>query len=110
MERLRRLRKSAAIRDMVRENHVRIEELIYPVFAMDGEDRVVPVSSMPGVSQYTVDRLPEVLEKISGAGIRAILLSAFPRTRTRSGARRMTKTASCRGRSARSRRRHLSLL
>ena len=78
MERLRRLRKTAAIRDMVRENHVRVEELIYPVFAMDGEDKVVPVPSMPGICQYTVDRLQEELDRVVAAGIRAILLFGIP--------------------------------
>ena len=78
MERLRRLRKSAAIRDMVRENHVRVDELIYPVFVMDGKDKVVPVPSMPGISQYSVDRLPEELDRVVAAGIRAILLFGVP--------------------------------
>ena len=78
MERLRRLRRTAAIRDLVRENHVRTDELIYPVFAMDGEDRVVPVPSMPGISQYTVDRLPEELDRVAAAGIRAVLLFGIP--------------------------------
>ena len=74
MERLRRLRKSAAIRDMVRENHVRVDELIYPVFVMDGKDKVVPVPSMPGISQYSVDRLPEELDRVVAAGFRGFLL------------------------------------
>ena len=78
MERLRRLRKSAAIRDMVRENHVRVDELIYPVFVMDGKDKVVPVPSMPGISQYSVDRLPEELDRVVAAGIKAILLFGVP--------------------------------
>ena len=78
MERLRRSRRTAAIRDLVRENHVRTDELIYPVFAMDGEDRVVPVPSMPGISQYTVDRLPEELDRVVAAGIRAVLLFGIP--------------------------------
>ena len=78
MERLRRLRKTAAIRDMVRENHVRADELIYPLFVADGENAVIPVPSMPGVNQYTVDRLPEILEKIVAAGIKAILLFGIP--------------------------------
>ena len=78
MERLRRLRKSAAIRDMVRENHVRVDELIYPVFVMDGKDKAVPVPSMPGISQYSVDRLPEELDRVVAAGIRAILLFGVP--------------------------------
>ena len=78
MERLRRLRKTAAIRDMVRENHVRVDELIYPLFVADGTETVTPVPSMPGVCQYTVDRLPEILEKIDAAGIKAILLFGIP--------------------------------
>ena len=78
MERLRSLRKSAVIRDMVRENHVRIDELICPVFAMDGENRVVPVPSMPGICQYTVDRLAEELDRVVAAGIRAVLLFGIP--------------------------------
>ena len=78
MDRLRRLRKTAAIRDMVRENHVRVEELIYPIFAMDGEDKVVPVPSMPGICQYALDRLPEELDRVAAAGIRAILLFGIP--------------------------------
>ena len=78
MERLRRLRKSAAIRDMVRENHVRVDELIYPIFVKDGRNQVVPVPSMPNICQYTLDRLPEELDRVVAAGIRAVLLFGIP--------------------------------
>ena len=78
MDRLRRLRKTAAIRDVVRANPVGVEELIYPIFAMDGEDKVVPVPSMPGICQYALDRLPEELDRVAAAGIRAILLFGIP--------------------------------
>ena len=78
MERLRRLRKSAAIRDMVRENHVRVDELIYPIFVRDGRNRVVPVPSMPNICQYTLDRLPEELDRVVAAGIKAVLLFGIP--------------------------------
>ena len=78
MERLRRLRKTAAIRDMVRENHVRIDELIYPVFVMEGRNRKVAVPSMPGICQYLVDRLSEELDRVVAAGIKAILLFGIP--------------------------------
>ena len=69
MERLRRLRKSAAIRDMVRENHVRVDELIYPIFVKDGRNQVIPVPSMPNVCQYTLDRLFEELDRVVAAGV-----------------------------------------
>ncbi len=48
MERTRRLRTSNYMRDMVRENHVRIDELIYPIFVIEGENIKHPVESMPG--------------------------------------------------------------
>ena len=61
MERTRRLRTSNYMRDMVRENHVRIDELIYPIFVTEGENIKHPVESMPGIYQYSLDRLSEVI-------------------------------------------------
>jgi len=78
MERLRRLRKTAAIRDLVRENHVRVDELVYPLFVCAGKGLKTPVPSMPGIAQYSVDRLPEELDRIVAAGIRAVLLFGIP--------------------------------
>ena len=78
MASLRRLRKSAAIRDMVRENHVRVDELIYPIFVKDGRNQVIPVPSMPNVCQYTLDRLFEELDRVVAAGLRAVLLFGIP--------------------------------
>ena len=78
MERLRRLRRTAAIRDMVRENHVSTDELIYPVFVTAGENRVDPVESMPGICQYSLDRLPEELDRIVTSGVKAVLLFGIP--------------------------------
>lgn len=79
MERLRRLRKSAAIRDMVRENHVRVDELIYPLFVNEGENVVTPVPSMPGICQYSLDRLPEELDRVAASGVHAVLLFGIPK-------------------------------
>ena len=78
MERLRRLRRTAAIRDLVRENHVRADDLVYPLFVAAGNDSVTPVESMPGVSQYTVDRLGEVIDRVVSAGVKAVLLFGIP--------------------------------
>lgn len=78
MERLRRLRRSAAMRDLVRENHVRVDDLIYPLFAVEGEDKVLPVKSMPGICQYSPDRLSEEVARVTAAGIRAVLLFGIP--------------------------------
>ena len=85
MERLRRLRRTAAIRDMVRENHVRTDELIYPVFVTAGENRVDPVESMPGICQYSLDRLPEELDRIVTSGVKAVLLFGIPAEKDETG-------------------------
>lgn len=63
---------------MVRENHVRVDELIYPVFVIEGENICEPVESMPGICQYSLDRLPEELDRVVGAGVPAVLLFGIP--------------------------------
>ena len=73
MDRTRRLRQTAVMRSMVRENHVRTEELIYPLFVMEGENIVQPVESMPGICQYSVDRMNEELDRVKALQIPAIL-------------------------------------
>lgn len=69
MDRTRRLRSSEALRSMVRENHVRVEELIYPVFVIEGENIVNPVASMPEINQYSPDRVMEEVDRVIEAGI-----------------------------------------
>ena len=78
MIRLRRLRANEVIRNMVRENHLHKEELIYPVFIAEGENIKNPVDSMPGIYQYSIDRFGEELERIQKAGISAILIFGIP--------------------------------
>lgn len=78
MERTRRLRTSNYMRDMVRENHVRIDELIYPIFVTEGENIKHSVESMPGIYQYSLDRLSEEINRIKEAGIKAILIFGIP--------------------------------
>lgn len=78
MDRTRRLRQTVVMRDMVRENHVRVDELIYPMFVAAGENLVQPVESMPGICQYSLDRMSEELDRVVEAGIPAILLFGIP--------------------------------
>lgn len=85
MERMRRLRRSPAVRSMVRENHVRVEELIYPMFVIEGEDICRPVDSMPGVCQYSVDRLWEELDRVMEAKVPAVLLFGIPAHKDEAG-------------------------
>ena len=78
MDRTRRLRKTVALRNMVMENHVRVDELIYPLFVMEGENLAEPVESMPGICQYSLDRMNEELDRVKEAGIPAILIFGIP--------------------------------
>lgn len=78
MERTRRLRMNKNLRAMVRENHVRVDELIYPVFVIEGENICEPVESMPGICQYSLDRLSEELDRVVEAGVPAVLLFGIP--------------------------------
>lgn len=79
MDRMRRLRNNAAIRDMVRENHIRVDELIYPIFVIEGENICNPILSMPGIFQYSIDRLSEEMNRVVQAGVRAVLLFGIPK-------------------------------
>ncbi len=85
MDRMRRFRKNEAIRSMVRENHIRVDELIYPIFVIEGENICNPVASMPGICQYSIDRLHEELDRVCNAGILAILLFGIPAHKDETG-------------------------
>ena len=78
IRRPRRLRSSETIRKMVRENHLHLEDLIYPMFVMFGEKQKVPVSSMPGVYNYSLDEYLVALKEVVESGISAILLFGIP--------------------------------
>lgn len=78
MDRTRRLRKNEVLRSMVRENHVRTDELIYPVFVIEGKNICNPIASMPGICQYSIDRLSEELDRVVEAGIGSVLLFGIP--------------------------------
>ncbi len=72
----RRLRRSPAIRRLVRENVLTTNDLIYPLFVMEGENNVVEVPSMPGSFRFTPDRLIPEIKEVYEMGISAIAL--FP--------------------------------
>lgn len=76
---MRRLRKNEAIRSMVRENHIRVDELIYPIFVIEGSNICHPIESMPGICQYSIDRLSEEMDRVKNAGVKAVLLFGIPK-------------------------------
>ena len=79
MKRFRRLRANNQIRRLVRETSVSRADLIYPIFVAEGENIKNPVDSMPGVYQYSVDRLDEILIQISQSKIPGLLIFGIPK-------------------------------
>lgn len=78
MQRFRRLRRDERIRSMMRETRLHPKDFIYPMFVTEGENIKNPVSSMPGIFQYSIDRLDEILLKVQNAGIGGIMLFGIP--------------------------------
>lgn len=74
--RLRRSRRTAALRQLVAETSLGPGDFIYPVFVLDGEDRTEPVESMPGIERKSIDRLLPELAEAAELGIPAVAL--FP--------------------------------
>jgi len=75
-KRMRRLRRDEFSRRLVRESHLSVDDLIYPVFVLDGKKREEKVASMPGVVRQSVDILLHQAEKCLQLGIPALAL--FP--------------------------------
>ncbi|QQM99189.1 porphobilinogen synthase [Staphylococcus pseudintermedius] len=77
-DRHRRLRSSKVMRDMVRETHVRKEDLIYPIFVVEKDDVKAEIKSLPGVYQISLNLLHEELKARYDLGIRAIMFFGIP--------------------------------
>ena len=76
--RMRRNRRTAWSRALVRENTLQTSDLIWPVFVIDGQNRTETIASMPGVTRYSVDLLVGKVEEAAELGIPAVAL--FPNT------------------------------
>ena len=76
--RLRRLRKTKWIRDLVSENNLSNNDLILPVFVREGKNIEENIKTMPGIKRYTVDKLPNILNQVKKYKIPMIAL--FPQT------------------------------
>ncbi|WP_424179831.1 porphobilinogen synthase [Yoonia sp. TsM2_T14_4] len=76
--RLRRMRRTPALRALARQHTLTVDDLIWPVFVMEGRDDETPVTSMPGVMRRTVDRIAKAAVEAQALGIPAICI--FPYT------------------------------
>jgi porphobilinogen synthase len=81
----RRLRRTAALRALVRESTVRMEDLIYPIFVEEGLEAPAPVESMPGVSRIPEQQLSRHIKAIADAGVRAVMMFGVSRHKDATG-------------------------
>lgn len=83
----RRLRRSPAIRQMVRETTLSVKDFIYPIFVRHGQNIKEPISSMPGQYHFSVDRIVQEVEEAWSLGIPSIILFGLPDKKDAVGSR-----------------------
>ncbi|AYV74365.1 porphobilinogen synthase [Bacillus sp. PK3-056] len=84
-KRHRRLRQSANMRALVKETYVHLDDLIYPIFITEEENSKTEISSMPGIYQFSIDRLKEEMDEVQELGIKSVLLFGIPKEKDECG-------------------------
>ncbi|MDR1376669.1 MAG: porphobilinogen synthase, partial [Synergistaceae bacterium] len=74
----RRLRRTAAIRAMVKETRLSASMLVYPIFVREGYGVAEDIAAMPGQKRYSPDTLPGALQRVADAGVGNVLLFGLP--------------------------------
>ena len=85
LTRLRRLRRTAALRELVRETSLDRGDLVYPLFACPGEGIDRPLPGLPGIARRSIDRLCDEAEEAASLGISCVLLFGIPETKDEVG-------------------------
>ena len=83
--RLRRLRRTEMLRALIRESHVGVGDLVYPIFVVEGTGIKQEISSMPGIFRFSPDQLPAEMEEIARLRIPAVLLFGVPEHKDEAG-------------------------
>jgi len=81
----RRLRRTAALRNLVRETSLNASQLVLPLFVREGKNLRRPVGSMPGVEQTSPDELVRDVERAASAGVGGVILFGIPETKDATG-------------------------
>jgi porphobilinogen synthase len=77
-DRHRRLRQSANLRAMVRETHLHVDDLIYPIFVVEEKGVKREIPSMPGIYQFSLDLLNEEMDEVVQLGIKSVIVFGVP--------------------------------
>jgi len=81
----RRLRSHPRLRDLVREQRLTVDDLVYPMFVYHGKNLKREIGSMPGQYQYSLDRLGEAVAEVAELGIPSVLLFGIPEHKDATG-------------------------
>ena len=100
IHRPRRLRRTPALRDLVAQTNVTVNDLIAPLFVREGIESPIEITSLPGVYQDTLESLRKGVVELASMGVRAIMLFGVPVHKDEVGSRPSTLRASSRSRSA----------
>ena len=98
--RLRRLRRTPALRRLVAEARLGVDDLVAPLFVREGTDAPVPIPSMPGEVQHTVHSLVVEAKRLVSLGLPGLILFGVPARKDGQGAGHGTPMASSRSRCA----------
>jgi porphobilinogen synthase len=90
--RLRRLRQSEKLRGLVRETHLRVDQLIYPLFIAEGLTEPRAISSMPGIMNWPLKQIGQEVQRIAALGIPAVLLFGIPNEKDEVGSQAYAET------------------
>jgi porphobilinogen synthase len=74
----RRLRENQVTRSLICETHLHVEQLIYPIFVVEGTNIKQEISSLPGVYHYSIDCLKDVIAQMNEVGLKACILFGIP--------------------------------
>ncbi|MGA1037287.1 MAG: porphobilinogen synthase, partial [Ilumatobacteraceae bacterium] len=74
----RRLRSTPAMRDLVAETRVDVQDLVAPLFVREAVADPIPITSLPGVVQHTVDSLRREVNELAELGVRSVMVFGIP--------------------------------
>lgn len=81
----RRLRETDNLRALVRETYLHVNDFVYPIFVVEGENKKNPVASMPGVFQLSCDLLHEEMTEVVDLGIKSVIIFGVPNEKDEMG-------------------------
>lgn len=85
MHRLRRLRKTASLRNLIAQTNLNAANFVMPYFVIEGRNKKQPIESMPGIFRFSYDKLPSEIEELARLGVKAVILFGIPEHKDNEG-------------------------